>query len=87
MKSATQQSFNPINYNFSWTEDGWYKWDRTEAHKAARRARDTEMKAHRKAGGRCKGWTNRDQLIRRGGIGSGRPDVEFFVNVYMINYY
>ena len=83
-----QQSFNPIDYTFQWTgedETGWYEWDRTEAHKQALKARNAEAKRLRAKGHKVRCGTHRDQLMSRGGIGSGRPHIELHVNCYYLN--
>ena len=80
-----QKIFNPINYCFQWTEDGWYKWDRKQAHKEARKARDIEVKTLRTRGERVSCFSLSNQLVRKGGIGTGQPDVEFVVNCYGFN--
>jgi hypothetical protein len=80
-----QHRFNPIDYGFEWTEDGWYKWDSKAAHKQARQARDAEARLRKGAGQNVKKWSEPNQLMRRGGIGSGKPDVEFIVTIYGFN--
>ena len=84
----SQTMFNPVNYEFNWTDDGsehgWYEWDRAKAHKAALKARNMALKAMRLRDVRATAFSIPDQLITRGGIGSGHPQVEFVVNVYGI---
>ena len=83
---AQTQSFNPINYGFEWTKDGWYDFDHKAAHKAARQARDAAAKSLRRTLGKkavtC--HTNSNQLMSRGGIGSSKPHIEVIVNVYRL---
>lgn len=79
-----QQIFNPANFNFTWT-DNWYEWDRDEAHKAARRARDEAAKAAKAQGKTVTKFTLSHQLITRGGIGSGKPQIEMVVTCYGLN--
>ena len=38
-----QETFNPVNYGFTWTAD-WYEFDQEQAVKAARKARDERVK-------------------------------------------
>ena len=85
-----QRNFNPIDFGgFNWTNDGtqygWYEWDFIEGHKQARKARDTEVKALRKAGQTVTVYSMPNQHITRGGIGSGHPEVDFFVTGYGFN--
>lgn len=79
-----QLAFCPIDYCFAWT-DTWYEWDAKEARKQALKARDAKVRELRAEGKTVIKWTCADQLVRRGGIGSGHPDIEAFVSVYMIN--
>lgn len=81
-----QRHFNPVDYQFAWTKD-WYEWDRTAAHKAARQARDVEAKKLKAEGKTVKKYTESGQLITRGGIGSGKPELEFVVSVYCLTAY
>ena len=80
-----QQTFNPVRYGFSWTDDGWYDWDSKAGHKAALQARNAEVKRLRAEGRRVRCFTLRNQLISLGGIGSGRPHIEEIVTVYGLN--
>ena len=79
-----QRTFNPANWHFAWTEDGWYEWDRKAAHSAALRARNVEAKRMKAAGRLVTKSTIPGQLITRGGIGSGHPEISMHVSVYMI---
>lgn len=81
----SQKIFCPIDFEFSWT-DNWYEWDREAAHKAALKARNDLAKRMKDAGRLVQKFSLKDQLVRRGGIGSGRPDVEFFCNCYGVNF-
>ncbi len=81
----TQATYNPIDFCFAWTEDGWYSWDGKAAHKAALAARNAEARKLRKEGRQVFTFSLPDQLISRGGIGSGRPHIEHFVTVYGLN--
>lgn len=78
-------TFNPMDYGFSWTADGWYAWDRKAGHSAALKARNTEVKRLRATGFRCFKSSSAGQLITRGGIGSGHPQIEAVVTVYHFN--
>jgi hypothetical protein len=82
---AMQKVFNPIDYGFEFTSDGWYTFDRTAATKAARRERDQQAKLYRAAGRTVRVWSEPNQLISRGGIGSGRPHIEEVVTVFGLN--
>jgi len=81
-----QESFNPVDYCFAWTADGWYSWDRPAAIKAAKQARTARVKELKARGITPRPFTLSSQLISRGGIGSGRPHVEFVTSVYYLNY-
>jgi len=78
----SQQRFNPLHFGFTWTSDGWYEFDHVATHKAARAARDAEARRLRKAGHKVRCWTNNNQLVSQGGIGSGKPHIELIVSVY-----
>lgn len=80
----SQQTFNPIDYGFSWTDD-WYTWDRKAGHSAALKARNAEAKRLQKAGYTVTKFTLSGQLVCRGGIGSGHPQIETVVNCYGLN--
>lgn len=77
-----QRHFNPIDFGFIWTADGWYTFDRAAATKAARAARDAEAKERTRNGQKIKKWSSPNSLISRGGIGSGRPHIEEIVTVF-----
>lgn len=80
-----QEKFNPIDFGFVWTKD-WYEFDHTAAHKAAKVARTARVKELRAQGIRPRQYAHRDQLITRGGIGSGHPQIENIVTVYRLEY-
>ena len=82
---SIQRVFNPIHYGFEFTADGWYRFDRKAATLAARRERDAAAKAMKADGFTVRKWTEPNQLITRGGIGSGHPQIEEIVNVYGFN--
>ena len=52
-----QQTFNPIDYGFEWTEDGWYRFDYEGAHKRALAARNKRVKELRARGIKVRSWT------------------------------
>ncbi len=81
-----QKSFNPIDFCFTWTND-WYEWDSKEAHKQAQQKRNEEAKRFKQQGKRTKKSTLRNQLVSRGGIGSGKPHVQEYVTVYYLDVY
>ncbi|KKW13352.1 MAG: hypothetical protein UY48_C0002G0043 [Candidatus Gottesmanbacteria bacterium GW2011_GWB1_49_7] len=85
MSDSIQQGFNPADYCFQWTTDGWYEWDRKAAHKAALQARNARAKELRQRFAKVQCSTLPDQLITRGGIGSGRPEIDMGVSVYMVD--
>ena len=79
-----QITYNPVDYKFQWTED-WYEWDRAAAVKMALQARNAKAKQLRQEGMTVRVFTLKDQLISRGGIGSGKPHLDFCVSVYGLN--
>jgi hypothetical protein len=79
-----QKTFNPADYEWKWTED-WYEWASKPAHTFARRDRDAEAKRLKAEGCEVTKFTLRDQLISRGGIGSGHPHIEVWVTIYGLN--
>jgi hypothetical protein len=81
-QTTIELKWNPIDLFFRWTIDGWYEFDRKAAHKAALAARNTEARRLRAAGKTVRTWTVGGQLITKGGIGSGHPQIEEVVNVY-----
>ncbi len=86
-KMASQQYiFSPINYGFQWT-NGWYTFNREAAQKEALKARNLFAKEEKKRGRKVVNFSLPGQLITRGGIGSGHPQIEVVVNVYGCNVY
>jgi len=80
----TQQlAFNPVDYYFEWT-DNWYKWDYAAAHTLAKRARDDKWRELKKHNISARRFVVKNQIMRRGGIGTDYPDIELLANVYMI---
>ena len=82
-----QQSYLGISYGFEWTQDAqgeWYAWDYEAGNKAAQEARDAEAKKLKAAGWTVKKSSDRNQLISRGGIGSGKPHIELHCNAYIL---
>lgn len=87
-----ENSFNPINYTFKWmtvvgNPYGWYEFDSAEAHRQAKADRDASARALR-----TNGFTNvkkhslKNNLMKRGGIGSGHPEIEELVTVYNVSW-
>jgi len=81
----SQLSFNPVDFTFRWTPD-WYEWDYSTAHQQARQARDAKARELRAQGHKVRSWAMANQLVSRGGIGSGKPHIDLVVTVYMIDY-
>lgn len=79
-----QVTFNPVDFGFTWTDD-WYLFDDDLCHSRAREARDFAFKDLKSQGKNPKRFTMHNQLIKRGGIGTGKPEIEVFVTVYGIN--
>ena len=76
-----QESFNPIDFGFEWTED-WYEFDYQSARGKALKARNARAKELKEKGYTVKKYTSKGQLMKRGGIGSGHPEIHQIVNVY-----
>lgn len=82
--NTIQATYSPMDYTFQWTED-WYTFDTTEGKRLALAARKAEMARLKREGWTVKPFSLGQQLISRGGIGSGRPHIELVVNVYGFN--
>lgn len=80
-----QETFNPIDYGFNWTADGWYKFDYTTARKAAMTARAKRAKELEARGYTVKNFTLGNQLITRGGMGTKYPEISQVVSVFGLN--
>ena len=82
----TSERFNPVDFHFSWIDDGseygWYEWDSKRARTDARRARDARARELKAEGRTVKKTSEPNQLITRGGIGSGHPEISHVVTVY-----
>jgi hypothetical protein len=79
-----QQAFNPADYDFQWTDD-WYAWDQVAATRKARDARDEQARILARQGCEIKKFTLKNQLVIRGGIGTGKPEITMLVTVYGLN--
>lgn len=82
-----QRIFNPIHFGFEFTADGWYTFDRKTAQSAALKARNDFVKQAKAQGQRVSTFSLPNQLITRGGIGSGNPQIEVVVTCYGVNVY
>ncbi len=80
----SSEHFSPLDYGFSWTDDGWYNFDGKLAAKAALKARNTRAKDLAAKGHTVRKGSLGKQLVSRGGIGSGRPHIELVVPVYSL---
>ena len=84
--------YNPADYEFEWTSPtpekpmGWYKWDSKVAHRLALRDRNKNVKLLRENGTNPVSFSLKDQLITRGGIGSGHSEISLVVTCYGLNY-
>lgn len=83
-RTKTQHTFSPLDYGFEWDGD-WYTFDGKAAAKAAQAARTKVARQLRGEGFTVALSTLPNQLVRRGGIGSGHPDIELEVSVYMLD--
>lgn len=79
-----QKSFLPINYGFKWTEE-WYQWDADAGRTAALKDRNAEAKRFKGEGHTVRKSSHRDQLISRGGIGSGKPHISLYMTCFLID--
>ena len=82
--SSIQQTFCPLDYGFEFTAD-WYEFDRKTASKKAMAERNAEAKKLRKDGWKVRCFSMPNQLVSRGGIGSGNLHIEEWVTVYGLN--
>ena len=83
----TQEVFDPTDFGFEFTPDGWYKFDRKAGHKAALKARNARVKELREAGYAVATFTLPGQLRTLGGINTPHPEIEEVVNCYGLNIY
>lgn len=79
-----QELFDETAEHFGWEGD-WYRWDPKAAQKSALKARNARAKELERAGYKVSKFSLGNQLLRRGGIGSGHPDIEIVVKCYVIN--
>ena len=76
----TQEFFD--SHKFEWTDDNWYRLIPMDAIKE--RAR--RIKQLRKQGYKPQRSSLGLQLLSKGGIGSGKPHIEYWTRTYMISY-
>ncbi|TXH13870.1 MAG: hypothetical protein E6R03_10485 [Hyphomicrobiaceae bacterium] len=86
-----QESYNPADTDyFRWTADElspgaeWYTFDSVSAHAQAKHIRDCRARSLRALSHKVRVWTLRNQRITRGGIGTGKPEIDLVVSVYML---
>lgn len=84
MRNGKQEIFSSINYGFEWVDD-WYKFDPVAAEAAAKADRDARAKALKTQGFAVKKFRLANQLVSRGGIGSGHPHITLIVHSYGLN--
>jgi hypothetical protein len=87
MSHSIQKIYNPTDYTFNWTEDGWYTFDCKAGQKQAMKARNEEAKKLVKDGWKVTKFSLPDQLLSFGGIGSGKNHIEVICNCYGLNAY
>lgn len=91
MSQSVQRSYCPMDYNFQWTPPkageafGWYEWDRKAAHSAALKARNAEAKRLAAKGYLVRKYSQPDQLITNGGIGTPNPEISHYVTIYCLD--
>mgnify|MGYP001562560384 CR=1 FL=1 len=79
-----QITFNPIDYSFAWTDD-WYVFDEEVGSSKAIEACNFAYAKLKSLGKNPKRFTMQNQLMKRGGVGTGNPQIEIFVTIYGIN--
>lgn len=78
-----QESFSPLKYGFKWVRD-WYSFNREHGVEMAKFERDQRARELKKQGKKVRKFTLRHQMVRRGGIGTGHPEIDLCVNVYCL---
>lgn len=81
-----QESFDGIKEHFSWTPDGWYKWDPKAAHKTALQNRKNRVKELKSQGREVFTFSLGKQLRILGGIGTDKPEIEIITSGLMLEY-
>ncbi len=81
-----EKLYFPTNYQFRWTEDGFYYWHCNIAHKLARLERDTQIKKYHKDGLIVKPFVRKNQSVVVGGKSTGHPEVVLSCSVYGIKF-
>ena len=79
------KTFNPLDYGFRWTCE-WYVYDGKPAEKAALAARNAMARHLRKEGRTVHTGSLGKQLVTKGGIGTGRPQIELIVPIYTLTH-
>jgi len=80
-----QQCYDPTDYCFQWTDDGWYTWDRERAHKVARKDRDdTARDLFWRRGRKIRKSSIRNQTITKGGVGTPYPEITLTCTIYIV---
>ena len=76
---------------FSWVkqEDGrfWYEFDYEEAVKKGRKDRDAEARRFKSKGYKVKKFALGTQLLKKGGIGTPYPEIDYETKGYGFNAY
>jgi hypothetical protein len=79
--------FNPAFYEFKWTDDNWYRWDKRTAHRMAKMERDTLLKKFLREGSLVKAFDRKNQEVVLGGeVGGNKLSVTASVTVYGIKF-
>lgn len=81
-----QQTYCGADYDWKWNDD-WYEWDRAAGNRAALKARNADAQRLVSYGYTVRKFSLGDQLISRGGIGSGKPHIEVWAKVYGFDYW
>ena len=78
------KSFCPIDYGFTWSAD-WYEFDFKAATQAAKADRDFVAGYLKRQGYKNVKKSSDKQLITKGGIGTGHPQIEELVTVFYVS--
>lgn len=85
-----QELFSGVETFFRWTTEAdgstWYQFDEDAARKHALRERNRRARELERAGYTVRKFSLGKQLRSKGGIGSGKPHIEFLSTCYGLNY-
>ena len=79
-----EYTFNPVDFGFRWTSDGWYHYSSQPAERKAQDARDARAKQLKAEGFTVRRATRPRQRITMGGIGTEHPEITLVVPVFIL---